>query len=790
MAKIQAIIAKYPIFSINILLFLLTSLLLYALLGNIFVHLNGYMFAAGGDGLKVHYCLDYYVKHGNKLYFEGYQYPQGVHVMNVEAPILFISLRWFCRNIIDISYYNVALINVMMLSSYYLCVWIMYHILRRHHLTVLFAVLFSLVITFFSPQVNRLTGHFFLSLPCFFPMIWYATIRIYEKKNLLTWSFILFSVIFIFSCLHLYYFLIGGAFLMAYTGLHFLQNVRKLKQYFLTYSAIMLALFTPLVLIQVWLKLTSVGVQDGVQYPFGFLYYIADFRSVFLPYHFPEKNFWDLFEFLSPRKWFNRPYTNPVNWEGVAFVGFTGFIFFFFFLYRMAKYAWKKQFNAIFRPILPAPAQIAIWASVFVLLFSMGYPLNFIEDAEDKVGLLRQFRSLGRLSWAFYYVYMTVCAYYIYAFFRYIRIFSSGKLQHVAYIWVFACIGISSLELLIPWKNAVTYIKTCNISNGLPFWKKDIQQLLAENGGHKSADFQAIISFPFYHIGSEKFALEGTWHSHIYSYTTSRSTGLPMINNFSARTPLSISSANIQLISHQFIKKELMTKLPDKRPFLLLYSHENEQMSDGEKRLIALSKTICKLNEMTFARLDLSAFADEQAQVISQYKDRKNNNKLIINDKIQLSDSSNAVKEFTFGDEMWAKDSTYHQGFWIKKGNATFVETSLNAKDSSEMELSFWIKIDGNSNYLPPITLVEYQGDKEVFRKEWDRKLNLNIYKNWARGEINFPLLAAGNRIKVEVLHVKNFYLDNVLIRPKSIDVYSHILADSIFVLNNYPIGF
>lgn len=789
MAKIQAIIAKYPKISIYILLWLLTTLLLYTLLGDIFVQLNDYMFAAGGDGLKVHYCMDYYVKYGNKLYFEGYQYPQGVHVMNVEAPLLFISLRWFCRNIIDISDYNVALINIMMLSSYYLCVFVMYPILRRHHLSVFFAVLFSLIITFFSPQVNRLTGHYFLALPCFFPLIWYVTIRIYEKKNILTWSIILFLIVFIFSNLHLYYFLIGGAFLMAYMGLHFLQNIRLFKQNLLTYTATLFALFIPLIFIQLWLKLTTIGTQDGVQYPFGFLYYIADIRTVFLPYYSPEKDFWNFFEFLSPRKWFNHPYSNPVNWEGLAFVGFVGFAFLFFFLYRMAKYVWKKQFKAIFRPILPAPSQIAIWASVFVLLFAMGYPLNFIEDAEDKVGLLRQFRSLGRLAWVFYYVYMTVCAYYIYAIFRYINIFSSGKLRHIGYTFVFFCIAISSLELFIPWKNAVNYIKTCNISNGLPFWKKDMKQLLAENG-YKNTDFQAIISFPFYQIGSEKFALEGTWHSHIYSYTTSRSTGLPMINNFSARTPLSVSSANIQLISHPFIKKELISQLPDKRPFLLLYSHENEQMTDGEKRLIALSKTICKLNEITFARLDIAAFADEQAQMIALYKTRKNNNTLIIKDKMQLSAATDAIKTFTFGDEMWAKDTNYQQGFWVKKGNATFVETALIAKDSSEIECSFWIKIDGNSNYLPQITLVEYQGEKEVLRKDWDRKLNLHIYKNWVRGEINFPLLASGNKIKLEVLNAKNFYLDNILIRPKYIDVYNKVLSDSVFVLNNYPIGF
>ncbi len=790
MAKIRQIIAKYPTFLIHNLLFLLTTLILYALLGDIFVQLNDYMFAAGGDGLKVHYCMDYYIKYGNKLYFEGYQYPQGVHVMNVEAPLLFISLRWFCRNIIDISHYNVAIINIMMLSAYYLCVFVMYHILRRHHLPVLFAVLFSLVITFFSPQVNRLTGHYFLALPCFFPLLWYTTIRIYEKKNILTWSIILFVIVFIFSNLHLYYFLMGGAFLMAYMGLHFLQNIRIFKQNLLTYSAIMFALFTPIVFVQLWLKLTTVGVQDGVQYPFGFLYYIADFRTVFLPYFSPEKDFWDFLGIFSPRKWLNRPYANPANWEGIAFVGFIGFSFLFFFLYRMAKYVWKKQFKAIFRPILPAPSQIAIWASVFVLLFAMGYPLNLIEDAEDKVGLLRQFRSLGRLAWVFYYVYMTVCGYYVYAIFRYIQIYSRTKWRHIiAYTFVFSCLIISSLELFVPWKNAVDYIKTCNIPNGLPLWKKDIKQLLLENG-HKSEDFQAIISFPFYHIGSEKFSLDGTWHSHIYSYTTSRSTGLPMVNNFSARTPLSISSANVQLISHQFIKKELLSELPDKRPFLLLYSHENAQMSDGEKRLIALSKTICKLNEMTFARLDLGAFIDEQRQAIEQYHIRKSNNNLTIKDKMQLSIPSDAIKSATFDDEMWAKDTAYHQGFWVKKGNATFIETLLNEKDSSEMELSFWIKIDINSNYLPPIILVQYESEKEVLRKEWDRKLNLHIYKNWARGEINFPLLKAGNRIKVEVMNVKNFYLDNVLIRPKSTDVYTNVLSDSIFVLNNYPIGF
>ena len=428
MTKVQVFIAKNPKLAIDFLLFLLTTLILNALLGDIFRGLNNYMFAAGGDGLKIHYCMDYYVKYGQQLYFEGYQYPTGVHIMNVEAPLFFVLLRWFCRNIYDISPYNVAVINFFMLSAYYIGVWVMYRILRKHHLSTFFSVLFSLMIIFFNPQVTRLTGHYFLSFPCVFPLIWYSSIQLFEGKNTLKWTFILFSVVFIFSFIHLYYFLIGGAFLLACIGIHFLQNFRAFKSNWHIYLKILFALFIPLIIIQIWMISTTKGVQDGVKYPFGFLYYIADFRTIFLPYFDPESDFWRLFEFLSPRKWFNKPYASPANWEGLGFVGFVGFCFLFFFLYRIGKYFLKKQFRYVLRPILPKPSQIAIWASVFVLLFAMGFPLNFLEDAEEKVGLLRQFRALGRLAWAFYYVYMTVCAYYLYAFCRYIKIHSAGKL--------------------------------------------------------------------------------------------------------------------------------------------------------------------------------------------------------------------------------------------------------------------------------------------------------------------------------------------------------------------------
>lgn len=790
MTKIHTFIAKNPKIAIDFLLLLLTTFLLNALLGDIFRHLNNYMFAAGGDGLKIHYCMDYYVKYGNQLYFDGYQYPTGAHIMNVEAPLFFLLLRWFCRNIYDISYYNVAIVNITMLSAYYISVWVMYRILRKHHLSVLFAVLFSLMITFFNPQVTRLTGHYFLSFPCVFPLMWYASMQLFEKKNTLKWTIILFLVVFIASFVHLYYFLMGGAFILACVGIHFLQNIRAFKSNILLYVQMLAALFIPLIIIQVWLFMTMKSAQETVKYPFGFLYYVADFRTIFLPFYAPENDFWRLFEFLSPRKWFNRPYANPANWEGLGFVGFVGFGFLFFFLYRILKYAFKKQFRFILRPILPQSSQIGIWAAVFVLLFSMGYPLNFLEDAEDKVGLLRQFRSLGRLAWAFYYVYMTVCAYYLYAFFRYIQIYSQGKLQKFAYFLMGFSLFISGLELFVPWKNSVDYMKTGNISQNYSFWNTDVSKLLADNG-HKATDFQAVLALPYYHLGSEKFGMEGSWHSQIYSYTTARSTGLPLLNTIAARTPLAISCENIQLMSHPYIKKDFFNKVSDKRPFLLLYSHEVEKLSEGEKRLIAKSKFICKLNEMTYATLDLAAFETEQKQVIAQYKERKNANTLISKGNSQLSEPSDEVVAHSFGDDFWAVDKDFTHGFAFKKGNVVIMDSTLRVrKDSTEMELSFWVKIDINSNYLPHFALVQFEGEKEVMRKDLEMKFSQEIYKNWARGEFHFPLLKSGNRIYLEATNVKNFYLDNLLLRPKSIDVYTNVKSDSVFVLNNYPIGF
>ncbi len=734
--------------------------------------------------------MDYYVKYGNTLYFEGYNYPHGTHVMNIEAPLFFVGLRWFCRNIMDISAYNVALINTLMLSGYYICVWVMYRILRRHHLPLGFAVVFSLMITFLSPQIGRLAGHFFLSFTCAFPLMWYVIIRLFEGKKVFMWAFLFFVIMFVFSFTHLYYFLIGGAFLVAHIGVHFLQNIRKIKSFLLIYFAALIALFSPVAILQIWLKLTLTGVQDGVKYPFGFLYYVADFRTIFFPFYEHEKNIWRIFEFLLPYKLLGIKYLYPPNWEGMGFVGLLGFCFLFFFVYRIGKYIWKKRLRFALRPILPAPAQVAIWAAVFVLLFSMGYPLNFLDNAEDKVGLLRQFRSLGRLSWAFYYVYMTVCVYYLYAFFRFMAIHWQEKRQKLRYIMLFSVVIITGLESVWVWKNSLDYMKTGNISHHYRFWQEDIKLLLEKNG-HKTTEFQAMMVLPFFHIGSEKFAMEGTWHAQMYGYITSRFTGLPMVNNYSSRTPLTASCANVQLVSPAYIEKKLISTLPDKRPFLLLYSHEIDQMSEGQKRLITKSKPICKLNEMTFATLDLSAFEDVQDSVIVQYQLLKKENKLISSEKMQTSAPSTAVSMYNFGDEAWAKDSIQHFGFWRQRGAGNIIETSpIVAKDSTEMEVSFWVKVDANSNYFPYIHLLQYEGEKVVLGRDWDPRFQIAIYKDWARVQMYFPLLKSGNRVVLKVEGGKNFYADNVLLRPKDIDVYTHLESDSVFVLNNYPIGF
>lgn len=802
------------------LLLLFTAVMVYRYFGPVISHPNNYLFGAGGDGLKTYYSSQWFVAHNPEgATHTALAYPNGNHLVYADLnPLLSGCIRWVSRNIVDISRYTVGIINLTIILSFFPCVFFVFLILRKNLLSPLYALIFALSISWLSPQIDRFTGHYALSYIFFVPMLWYFLIRMFERKKWGLWLGFYLLALTIFEFAHPYHFLIGAALLYSYLFVHLLQHLKQFRQYRLIYLVAGLTGVLPITILLGWQAATMTTATDFVTRPYGFLYYLAGFETIFLPWqknHYQPSPLFDFWHYLGV--WDRVTVTaEPKDVaEGSAYVGMVGLMMLGLIVVRavwilwwsvkdgvmrsrevgqsvvdwvkvIGLAVWQKGLKRIVRPVLPAPLRTGIWAAALLLIIASAWPMKQFPALLEHFDFIRQFRSLGRLAWPFYYAFMTLCAYYLFAFYRDLKLRSGKSRLWQAGVLVIALAVIGwGLEARIMTKRKRDYFLNNSINPNFADWRADYTKLLADNG-HKPEDFQAILAFPFYHVGSEKLAKEG-WNASFYSKAVSLNTGLPIVNNYVARAPLSTSLKTIQLMSDPLIPKPLLQEFPDDRPLLLLYTYTEEQPIGTEKHLIDQSELIyLHNNKMHFAVLPLTAFENQQAAAHEAFWQEKDS-LFQPSPGIYCSDTTDAVIVEGFGDVLFANDTLGEMGsVFLEEGRHLIYEGTMTGGTAGlPMEASLWVRLDLNSSYLPHLICQQFEGETAVDWAWKEMKHSTDVWGHWARVTVDFELKKPGNRLKI-FADGAPLTFDNLLIRPKGVDVYCGLQADSSFVKNNF----
>jgi hypothetical protein len=159
-----------------------------------------------------------------------------------------------------------------------------------------------------------------------------------------------------------------------------------------------------------------------------------------------------------------------------------------------------------------------------------------------------------------------------------------------------------------------------------------------------------------------------------------------------------------------------------------------------------------------------------------------------IGERLFVSDTTISVVAEGFGDGFWESELGSERGETklVKEKNEVIHEGVVPALlPNQPMELSIWIKMDIESNYLPGLVVQQFEGENAVSWDWIDMKNTTDVLGHWARVEIPFTLQKAGNRIKV-FCDGENLTFDNLLVKPRGTDVYYQ--SSSSLVLNNYSL--
>ena len=547
---------------------LLTTLILIFLFRGIIPDLNSTYFSASGDGLKSYYCAIYHASIDSTVaHFEGMNYPWGESMMFTDGqPPLANCVRFIDQYLFPCAGRMVGIFNFMMIFSILLSAIFLFLIFRKFKMPVWYATLIAIGITFLSPQIGRLPGHFSLAWVFWIPLMILLIIEMTESQK--WWKSVLFAVVtLVASLMHMYFFL----FAVALIGVYWFNKLfihRAKRNLWIEVIHFFFQIILPYLIIHLMMMNEQ---TDRTMFPYGFHAYRAYPGSVFLPV-----NKWYV-PFLSELH-FIRKY----SWESLAYVGVIASAGFWVIIFGWVKGLIRKEAKS--RSITGTQSlDVVFWASLALLLFSFGLPFILgLDKLRNAIGFLSQLRGVGRFVWLFYYSINIIVWIKVYHY------FTRFKKPFLGYGLMAVLIVILGFEAWDYSKNNVAFI-----NNKVPELNDPGNQLPENEWVNKinRNNFQAILPLPYFHIGSESTWIEAKCDMAKQMYIVSLKTGLPCSGVMMGRTSLKQTYKNIEFCITPWEKYRVIEEYPNRKPLLLVVAKCDELNTD-EKRLVQNSSLL------------------------------------------------------------------------------------------------------------------------------------------------------------------------------------------------------
>jgi hypothetical protein len=515
------------------------------------------------DGLKNAFTFYGYVQQPMQagvpfLKYLGMNYPYGDYVFYTDnTPILSVSVRWFSKNIFDLTGYELIIYQYFFIFSILLCTLLLYILLsdftKRDSWWL--AGILALSMPWINPQMMRYSGHLNLTMTWLVVGQLLLILRWYRSRGAV--RYIGYSVVWILmsSFFHLYYLPILGAtlglfgFFWALAELpHYRRSVQLGVQ---VVGGVLIAFTATMLLLRLsdgYYPFRRVGAEG-----FGFDLWEMPFKALFKPYDYT------LFPF---------PYISKhaLHYEAYGYLG--GFA-----LYGGGV---ALLLALIRRPTVPAEHQKLIYVflgTLFILLLmAMGDRLYFWNGRIDIGNYLnpfylgslvsdrfRQFRCVARFSFPLFFIANILVAIWVIGFWH-----QGTALWRRLLVSVLVVLCVSDM---------VSFVRMQNRSYGAnPLQGSALEEMRNVLTGIDATRYQAILPLPYYHVGSENYNLtidpEERFSKNIYqAYML---TGLPLMACQMSRTALNQTESLLQMVTDSIAPPTLLAALPSDKPILVL----------------------------------------------------------------------------------------------------------------------------------------------------------------------------------------------------------------------------
>ncbi len=741
---------------------------------------NSYMFDKDGDGMVNLYNFTNHINNDQSyLSFDGMNYPYSDNIFFIDCiPVLSNTYKAASNFFPILKDYPIGFLNLLMIFSILISAVTIYLIFIEIKTPIIPSIIGSLGIAVLaSPTLLWVYGHYALSLSFCFPLCLLFTIKFFNSPKKLKWSIIicLNTIFWFFShgYLGLLCFLFSLSTIFLYTVINFKSSFYKLETY--KYFATQVIIPISIYLVIIWIT-DSHPLRNNS--PGGFFLNTASIESVFAPNSNPSKSVYELAFNLDNQK--DQPWSRIGNYIGTT----SNLAILAFILLSLILLITKKIKSII--NYIPKNFIYFILSGIILLLFSMAYPFKLnLEFILEYISKLRQFRSLGRFAWAFYFI-ITISS----VFFLSKLLWKSPLKKTILLI----IIGLLTFEGIAHHKNLSRRI-TMNYN----VFNNEYIPLTYKNGLNSKIDtekYQAILPLPFFYIGSAQHGR--------YNYESIREAcmifthyyKLPMVGGMLSRTAIEEAQNSMQLLAPNFYQKKIEKSFPNKKPFLII--HRKSKLNQYENEILYKSTVLYSNNLYELRKIPFdSLFYFNYANFFNDFENKKNS--LHYKDGFFKEDSLSFFLHVNFDN---------HESSYTYKGNGAYI---ANRKDTNivynfdanniipekNYTLSFWYKIDGIEQTNIVFNVIDNNSlNKKPINSIPGEPMETEIIDgDWALTEINFKLKSKAN----ELMLVSNgtgyedskIFVDEILIKETDDNIYKIIsqtdsVTDALFMNNHY----
>ena len=736
-------------FLLAILCFVLTIAVCGFYMKGLMFSPNQHASTFGGDGLTIHYNLQYHASYGDGVHLDSQYYPHGETIFMTDAQgLLACTLAKLRPYFPWLPAYSVGISNFLIYWSNGLAAMLIFFCLLKLNVDPRLSVVFAVLITCLSPQIYRQTcGHYALGYAFTLPAVFYFLLH-----NEMNWSYAIKAVLLFFMLVVLglnnpYLLAISCSMLLACSGIGLLAYLLKfrinLKMVFSWFAVALLAL-----LVTEGILNSLDEVSDRVKVPYGFFKNVASYKGLL----FPDKT-WvsevltDLFDAKRNKS------------EDRSYIGFIPLMVLVILPFLLLI---KRKFVIdLFRANNLA---VIFLGSIAVLVFAFGEPFNQMKEwSLEHLGKVLQFRAPARFTWVFYYSISFVSVVLISKVFAHFKEKNKKGIIVMAFIPILVFWSIDVNQFL-HWRTKKKILHNAFSPEKLkPFHE------ISNDLSLDSVNYHGIFLLPTEHGWTDKVLHKGSWRSNYNGYQLSMASGLPLINGKLSRASLSNTLNSMQLISNPLIKRNLLDLLSKDKSILLLKAID-EKLSQGEVSLMEFSDTIYSNNDIVLAKVDLENLSKELKYLrATAFAYSKPSSKAILYDHYEESTAHAYVGK---GCRL------------IKPGKQTFLKYELSPEYANDaLNVSFWYYADPTISGGPSWTLKGMKEDKvETKSKIWALSL-MDTQNGWLRVAFNLPIGKEFTELTLTSEFKHNSYIDELLIKRVN-DTICHKVNES-FYYNN-----